>query len=63
MREVRAELDQIRLDYHALYEKVRVNLAKLAKRAEAEAADSPPDASDPLAHARTLLLQRKLNRG
>jgi hypothetical protein len=62
LREVKGEIDQIRLDYHSLYEKVRVNLSKLAKRADGKCPDEAPEASDPLAQARTLLLQRKLNR-
>lgn len=68
LRELRAEVDSIRLDYHALYEKVRVNLAKLAARAkqaeeEPEKQNGPQNAEDPLLHARTLLLERKLKRG
>ena len=32
LREVKADLGQMRLDYESLYDKVRTNLAKLAKR-------------------------------
>ena len=41
VREVRADLGQMRLDYESLYDKVRVNLAKLSKRARA--ADPEPE--------------------
>ena len=61
--EVRAEMDQIRLDYHNLYEKVRTNLAKLAKRADKEDENGPDTDFDPLAKGRALLFQRKMNRG
>lgn len=63
LRDAMREVEQIRLDYHSLYEKVRVNLAKLAKRADSDEQNGPLKASDPLEQARTLLLQRKLNRG
>jgi len=33
LRDVKADLGQMRLDYESLYDKVRTNLAKLAKRA------------------------------
>ena len=57
--EVQRELDNFRLDYQNLYEKVRTNLAKLSKRAERAA--EPVD-EDPLAAARRSLLERKLAR-
>lgn len=63
LRETRAEIQQFRLDYQALYEKVRSNLAKLAKRADADAESGPTIVQDEMAKARSLLLQRKLNRG
>lgn len=61
LRNVQSELDQIRLDYHSLYEKVRVNLAKLSKRADKDA-NGDQEAVDPLLQARALLLERKLGR-
>jgi len=63
LAEAMREVDQIRLDYHNLYEKVRTNLAKLSKRADQKDENGPDASFDPLAHARTLLLQKKLNRG
>lgn len=63
LSEAMREVDQIRLDYHNLYEKVRTNLAKLSKRADEKDQNGPDIAFDPMAQARTLLLQRKLNRG
>jgi len=33
LRDVKADLGQMRLDYESLYDKVRTNLAKLSKRA------------------------------
>mgnify|MGYP000309539100 CR=1 FL=1 len=62
LRNLTREVDAIRLDYQSLYEKVRTNLAKLAKRAdEVGARDNGPD-PDPLAAARAALVQRKLGR-
>lgn len=63
LREAMREVDQIRLDYHNLYEKVRTNLAKLSKRADEKDQNGHDNAQDPLANARTLLLERKLKRG
>lgn len=60
LREVRADIEQIRLDYHSLYEKVRTNLAKLAKRDEP---DSPSNGVDAFTEARRMLIQKKLGRG
>jgi len=45
MREVKADLGQMRLDYESLYDKVRTNLAKLSKRARVaseEVEEAPP---------------------
>lgn len=60
------QVDEFRLDYHSLYEKVRRNLARLAQRA-----NSPPDEEKPngptdtMAEYYKLALARKLggNRG
>ena len=56
------EMKQQVLDYDMLYEKVRINLAKLSKRTErAEIApESPPDM---IQKAREALVARKLARG
>lgn len=58
--EVQRELDNFRLDYQNLYEKVRTNLAKLSKRAER--AEKAEEEGDPVAEARRLLIARKLER-
>lgn len=62
LKEAMREVESIRLDYHSLYEKVRINLSKLAKRAEREEPESAPNGDDQLARARALLLERKLKR-
>jgi len=59
LEEIQRELDNFRLDYQNLYEKVRTNLAKLAKRAERAEEDVE---EDPLARARAALIERKLQR-
>ena len=58
--ELRREVQQFALDYEGLYEKVRMNLAKLRKRAESAEQASTED--NPLADARNALLARKLRR-
>jgi hypothetical protein len=52
------QVANFRLDYEGLYEKVRVNLAKLRKRALSDEDNGPPP--DPLAEARKLLIRKKL---
>lgn len=55
------QIDDFRLDYHSLYEKVRRNLARLAKRAESPPEDTNgKDETDPMAHYRKMALERKL---
>jgi hypothetical protein len=51
---------EFELDYNMLYEKIRVNLAKLAKRA-AKAADTGVDDQpvDPVVEARRMLIAKK----
>lgn len=59
------EVEAIRLDYLNLYEKVRTNLAKLAKRTDAANAaggDGDDSGTDVLARARASLIERKLGR-
>ena len=52
---------EFELDYNMLYEKIRVNLAKLAKRAkDADKDDSLGDKVDPVIEARRLLVLKKL---
>lgn len=62
LRELTREVDAIRLDYQSLYEKVRTNLAKLAKRADEVAATDGRADPDPLVAARAALVERKLGR-
>lgn len=54
------DIDNFRLDYQGLYEKARVQLAKLAKR---EKTDGESPEADLLAQARSQILQRKLRKG
>jgi len=57
---LRREVENFRLDYENLYEKVRSNLAKLRKRAESLADEQTQhEAGDPLAQYRTLILERR----
>lgn len=69
MRELRDDVEGYRrevkeslLDYEALYDKVRVNLAKLAKRAsdDSKTPENGPQSGADL--ARQMLLQRKFGR-
>jgi len=61
LREAKADLSQMRLDYESLYEKVRTNLSKLAKRARV-AAEEPEEAPTPdlVEMGRRALALRKL---
>lgn len=60
---LQSRVDRFELDYQNLYEKVRTNLAKLAKRARLdEEARSEPEETDPLAPFRARLIERKLGR-
>ncbi len=54
------DIDNFRLDYQGLYEKARVQLAKLAKR---DKTDGESAEADILAQARSQILQRKLRKG
>ncbi len=56
--ELQREIDNFRLDYQSLYERVRVNLSKLRKRSET--ADGDGGVPDPLLEARKALVARKL---
>lgn len=62
LRELSREVDAIRLDYNGLYEKVRTNLAKLAKRADGENPCTENAEAD-MDKLRRLLVERKLRRG
>lgn len=62
LREAMREIESIRLDYLSLYDKVRTNLAKLAKRARDPDPSDGDGAPDPVAAARAALVQRKLGR-
>ena len=63
VREVRAELGQMRLDYENLYEKVRTNLTKLARRVSRETSEEEEaPAPDPMQKARQELVSRKMRR-
>ena len=63
VRELRAEVKQSLLDYESLYDKVRTNLSKLAKRAERpQEAQTGNGEGDPMAQYRELLARRVLNR-
>ena len=69
IRELRQEVSDYRrevkeslLDYNSLYDKVRVNLAKLAKRSSDSEKPDNGETNDPIAQARLMLLQRKLGR-
>lgn len=57
--DISRELDNLILDYTNLYDKVRTNLAKLAKRAETVGGDGVGTA-DNLARYRQLLAEKKL---
>ena len=63
VREARADLHQMRLDYENLYDKVRTNLAKLAKRVKAatEEEEETPTLT-PMELGRQALASRKLAR-
>jgi len=63
LREAKADLAQMRLDYESLYEKVRTNLSKLAKRARV-ASDEVEEAPTPTLEelGRRALASRKLGR-
>jgi len=64
LAEVHRELDTFRLDYQNLYEKVRINLGKLAKRARDAEKDEPEEeATDPLAQYRSMILARRRRAG
>lgn len=58
----RREVKESLLDYESLYDKVRVNLAKLAKRSEPAPAEPDNGPVPNLAYAHKLLLERKLRR-
>jgi len=61
LRDVKADLGQMRLDYESLYDKVRTNLAKLSKRARVaseEVEEAPPP--DLVEMGRRALALRKL---
>ncbi len=58
VQELQREIDNFRLDYQSLYERVRVNLSKLRKRSESD--DGDGGVPDPLAEARKALVARKL---
>ena len=61
LREAKADLAQMRLDYESLYEKVRTNLSKLAKRARVAADEEPPAPTPSLVEmGRQALASRKL---
>ena len=56
-------IESFRLDYEALYEKVRSNLAKAGKAARAAEAEAEGTSTqDQVANARQALLSRKLSR-
>lgn len=58
------KIDNFQLDYTNLYDKVRTNLSKLAKRAEK--LEQPPDEpqnGDDLDRYRRLLVEHKLGKG
>ena len=61
LRDVKADLGQMRLDYESLYDKVRTNLAKLSKRARV-ASEEPEEAPQPslVEMGRRALALRKL---
>lgn len=60
---LQSRVDRFELDYQNLYEKVRTNLAKLAKRARLdEEQRSDPEEGDPMAPYRKMLVERKLGR-
>jgi hypothetical protein len=61
LKAMERDIDNFRLDYQGLYEKARVQLAKLAKRDQREGDGDAP--TDRMAQYRALLLQRKLKRG
>lgn len=66
LNELRSEVQQVMLDYNSLYEKVRTNLAKLAKRVreeEREVEEAAAGPVDSLAQFRSALIARKLGRG
>jgi glutaredoxin len=65
LEDLRREVQNVMLDYNNLYEKVRTNLGKLAKRVresekEPEGAETAPQ--DDLAQFRSALVARKLGR-
>lgn len=61
LREAKADLAQMRLDYESLYEKVRTNLSKLAKRARVASEESEEAPTPDLVEiGRRALAQRKL---
>lgn len=63
LKTLRHDVEVFRLDYQSLYEKVRFNLSKLAKRAEAPSEPEPqPEVTDPLTEYRNALLARKMAR-
>ena len=63
LRDVKADLGQMRLDYENLYDKVRTNLAKLSKRARVadEEVEAPPPPTL-VEIGRQALASRKLGR-
>jgi len=68
IEELRSEVRRALLDYEDLYEKVRTNLGKLAKRARMDSnepsnGDQGSKDSDPLARYREALVARKLGKG
>ena len=63
LREAKADLAQMRLDYESLYEKVRTNLSKLAKRARVASEEVEPVPTPTLVEmGRRALASRKLGR-
>jgi hypothetical protein len=62
VRELRRDVEAIRLDYHSLYEKVRTNLAKLAKREKPCPEDAPESTIDPRARVRAEVYRLKMAR-
>ena len=63
LAELRSEVQRSLLDYENLYDKVRTNLGKLAKRARLDSeAPSNGDEGDPMAKYREALVTRKLSK-
>lgn len=63
LQSLRRQVQGFELDLNSWYEKIRTNLAKLAKREKSlVAAEDEPTNGDPLAKYRNALVERKLSR-